>query len=477
MVTGDTQGGANRDLSASRLQPFARVRSDRWAGRWFVAVLGGLFVLAVALRILFALTAATPLDPGHIGDQYYYRTYAASLADGHGISESLDGVYVPGALHAPGLSVVLAAADLVGLRSPTEQRVAMAVVCSIGVVLVGLVGRRLGGPTLGLVAAFVAAVHPGWVQAGPDLLSEGLYMVAISAAMLAALLFLDRPSWRRGLVVGLAIAGTALVRSEGALLVVGLGIPLALVAAGRNWRRGLLLLGSVAVGAALLIMPWMLRNQSRLGGLAFTTNQGATVVGANCPDTYAGPRMGGFSHRCWLLSGLVPGISDQHNAVDRSRALQRIGVEYASDHASRLPVVAVARFARGWGVYASQDALTYDIIEDRNPGWQRAGQYVHWVLLSLALVGAVLLPRRSWSRWLVPLAPVVTTSVVFVLFYGSTRFRSGAEPSIALFAAAGVVGLAARFWPDSSEAGSIGGDAPDPDRTDRPGDAQRVDSP
>ena len=76
-----------------------------------------------------------------------------------------------------------------------------------------------------------------------------------------------------------------------------------------------------------------------------------------------------------------------------------------------------------------------------------------------------------------PLAPVVTTSVVFVLFYGSTRFRSGAEPSIALFAAAGVVGLAARFWPDSSEAGSIGGDAPDPDRTDRPGDAQRVDSP
>ena len=191
----------------------------------------------------------------------------------------------------------------------------------------------------------------------------------------------------------------------------------------------------------------MLRNEAKLGGLAITTNQGTTIVGANCLQTYSGSRLGGFSHGCWLASGVLPGIADEHNALARSRALQRVGTTYASDHASRLPTVAVARIARGWGVYATGDALDYDIVEDRNPSWQRAAYYVHWVLVPLALAGAVLLPRRSWRRWVVALAPVVSTTLVFVLFYGSTRFRSGGEPSIALFAAAGVVGLAARFVP------------------------------
>ena len=194
---GDVRVGAERAAALDHLLPFAPVRTDRWAGRWFVAVLMGLFVVGVALRIVFALTAATPLDTQSIGDQYYYRTDAASLADGHGLTEPVDGKYVASAAHAPGLSVVLAAGDLVGLRSDTEQRVVMSIVCAVGVVLVGLVGRRLGGPTVGLVAALIASLHPGWVQAGPDLLSEGLYMVAISAAMLAALWFLDRPGWWR----------------------------------------------------------------------------------------------------------------------------------------------------------------------------------------------------------------------------------------------------------------------------------------
>jgi asparagine N-glycosylation enzyme membrane subunit Stt3 len=64
-----------------------------------------------------------------------------------------------------------------------------------------------------------------------------------------------------------------------------------------------------------------------------------------------------------------------------------------------------------------------------------------WVLLVLAAAGAVLLVRRR-APVLEVLAPVALVAVLAVVFYGMTRFRFAAEPSLCVLAAAGLLGAA-----------------------------------
>src|SRR5262249_28914252 len=63
------------------------------------------------------------------------------------------------ALSAP-VRLVLAGLDVLGLRSAPEQQAALAIISTVGVLVMVLVGRRLGGSSVALVAGSIAAIHP-----------------------------------------------------------------------------------------------------------------------------------------------------------------------------------------------------------------------------------------------------------------------------------------------------------------------------
>jgi hypothetical protein len=63
---------------------------------------------------------------------------------------------------------------------------------------------------------------------------------------------------------------------------------------------------------------------------------------------------------------------------------------------------------------------------------------VHWAVLAFAVIGIALARRRAW---LLIAGPMLMVTINAAMFYGSTRLRAGAEPSLALFAAAGIVWL------------------------------------
>ena len=128
------------------------------------------------------------------------------------------------------------------------------------------------------------------------------------------------------------------------------------------------------------------------------------------------------------------------NALQASREQQAEGLSYASEHLPEVPRVVVARVLRGWGVLRTGDQLNYDVeFEGRNSGWQLAGQYANWILLPLAILGAIRLPRASWRRWSVLLAGPVLFTLTSAATYGSVRVRTIAEPSVAIFAAFAIV--------------------------------------
>ncbi len=154
---------------------------------WFYPVL--LLTVAVGLAVRIAFVTAVSF-PRIANDAVFFRMTATDLADGKGYVASFvthPDKLVPTAAHPPLFPALLSVFDLLGIQSITAQRVGLAVVCCVAVLVVGLVGRKVAGPMVGIVAAAIAALDPIWLQYIGTLLSESIYLIVVPLMLLLAL--------------------------------------------------------------------------------------------------------------------------------------------------------------------------------------------------------------------------------------------------------------------------------------------------
>jgi hypothetical protein len=105
----------------------------------------------------------------------------------------------------------------------------------------------------------------------------------------------------------------------------------------------------------------------------------------------------------------------------------------------------LARLGRTWSLFRPADMVKFNTGEDREEWVTRLGLIVYYPTLLLSIGGAVALwRRRARDALWVLLVPAIIVTLNTVVTYGQTRFRAGAEPSLALLAAAGAVALAGR---------------------------------
>lgn len=418
------------------------------APRWWRPGLVLVVAVAVAVRLAFALLVAPDLPMP--GDAKVYREMAAHLADGEGLS--LPGVDTdelqPTAEHPPLFPGLLAVLDLLALDSPGGQRTVLALLSGLGVAVVALLGRRVGGPAVGIGAAGIAAVHPLWFQSAGMIMSEALHLVLVPAVVLAGARLAAQPGRRAALLLGATVGVAALNRPESLGFLVVVGVP-AIIMAARPWPRRVVLGGLVGVACLALVAPWVLRNEVQLGAPTMATNSGKTLLGSNCTSAYAGPSLGGFDYTCFFgvatyLVEVGPPGGGQWDGLSFDRSLGDVGRQFIDDHRGQVPKVVAARIARMWGLRYASDQLAFDVLEGRHRSLQRAGQGLHLALLPFAAAGAVIALGRHRREALLLLGiPVLVTSTT-LLVYGGTRMRSGAEPAIAVFAAYAAVEVARR---------------------------------
>lgn len=400
--------------------------------RGFGLPLVGITLVGLAVRILYTVLA-DPAVP-EVGDANAYHLLAENIAAGRGYIRPFDlsllEVTRATAEYPPLLPGVASIAALVGVHSVEGQRLWLCVFGALTVPVVGLLGRSLAGPAVGLVAAAVVALHPMLFQADAILMPEGLFALLVAATLLLAYQAMAEPT-RLGLLGLGAVAGLAsLARTEGLLLVPLLALP----AAGRRvGARGVVL---ALAGALVVLGPWTLRNAVRFGTLVpVSNNSGSALDGANCPATYGGELLGYWRYSPDCFEGFTqPELDRADEAVVAARH-RRQGVDYALDHKGRWPVVAAARLGRTWGVFRPGQQVTLATLEGRTRPWETIGTVVDLALLPLAAIGFAVLGRRGVRRW--PLVvPIALVSATAVLTYGNQRFRAAATPAIAVLAAA-----------------------------------------
>ncbi|HEV3226981.1 MAG TPA: glycosyltransferase family 39 protein [Acidimicrobiales bacterium] len=410
-------------------------------------MLGGLLVGAFALRITWVLYAAREPTGFSAGDPLAYLYYGRELAAGHGYRSFV--THAPTAFYPIGYPLFIALfawpAQHGWLPDDVTRLVAsaQAVLGTATVLCVWVIGRRLFGPRVALVAAALTACWPGLVLMTGSLNLETVFVALLmgSVAVLVSGAEGEELSRRRLLITGALLGLSALVRPFSLPVLAALAIGVLVARGGRSAVRAV---AWTAVPVALVLAPWIARNERELGTTALSTNMGDTL----CLDHREGAT-GHFSFPPECFSGFdaVPlaNLEQVRNREDANRAFA-----FVREHpASELRLVFVrARYM----VEGDHDGLTG--VESGGadpflPAWLRtslrlSADWWYWITLALAVFAVPALFRRGTpnrsDRLIVGLTAAALIAIPLEL-YGYTRFHIPLLPFQAIAAAFTIVAV------------------------------------
>jgi 4-amino-4-deoxy-L-arabinose transferase-like glycosyltransferase len=396
--------------------------------RRFALALSAVVVVGLAFRVGYVLLF-TRYENGKLYDSFWYGVTANELKQG--LFFRVPFGTAPTAAHPPLTSLLLGSVNFViGLHpGTTVQRLTMAVLGTLVVLCVGVLGRAVAGPWVGLVAAALAALAPNFWMPSGIVMSETPSMLFMALILLAVVRCLRSPTVLTAALLGLFCGAEALVRAELILFVPSLLVPAVLAARKVALSRRFALLGVGLLATAVVLAPWVARNQVAFQDSTYlSTGDGLALLGANCPQTYSSGGLGFWSLSC---ATSVTGPGDE--SVQSSRD-QHAAIRYAEHHASRLPLVVLARIGREWDFYQPIQEADFSVNEGRPVPASLAGLGFYYALLPLGIAGMVMLRRRGIRQWFL-LVPAGVVTVVSALVYGLVRFRAPFEVCLVVLAA------------------------------------------
>lgn len=412
---------------------------------WIMGICAAAFLVRFAG--LFRVATDQRIGAG-FGDPDYYQLQSNMLADGHGFGEPFTfrntGRLLPTAIHPPGFSAYLAIFSKLGGRAVFDHKMAAFLLGVAAVAVIGCVGRRVGGDAVGLLAAGLAAISPSFWLPDGIIMPEGAFILCCALVILFAYRWREHPVWQEAAALGLFIGLSALARGEGVLLGPVLALPWILSLRSVAFRTRVLHLAGAGVACLLVLAPWMIRNLNTFANFVpLSTNSNEVIEYANCPDSYHGEFAGYWSFNCQERIRQAQG-EFAGDESERAAAWREVGVTYARENLSRLPVVMALRFGRVWNVWRPLDNARLSTIEGRNLRSQQLALAMQAVLTPMAIAGWWILRRRGVPSWpLVAQAVCVTLTALYA--YGADRFRAPAEITLVVLASVSALWLVDRW--------------------------------
>jgi hypothetical protein len=434
--------------------------------RW--ALVAILFVGA-GLRVCWATQAEPPVA---LRDPVLYLILADHVAAGDGYTygdapdQGFTAYYPPGYPLLLG-GVVWTVHQLPGDVSTFDIAVGLNVVLSLATIaLVFVLGRRLAGPGVGLVAAAIWAVWPNLVFHSAIVLTETLFLflfVLLLIVTLADPAAARAPGRARLVTIGVLFGLCVLVRP---VSLVAAPVFLILWWGARGFGQALWRVALVGAVAVVVILPWSVRSTIKMDApVALSLNFGDNLCLGHNPGATGG--FGDLSAHCYTGDHLRrPEYETRRQSENISRA-----VDYIEAH----PGTTLRRTVTKGRVTLDSDADGLDVAEDFGARpivgsgtrdlLEVAANGVYAVVGLAAIAGAVILvrrpdrARRGWFLIVVGLVQLIPPLATF----GDPRFKMPLYPTMAICAAVAATAAWARLRPGSAapavgDAGSAAGE-------------------
>ena len=402
------------------------VGPDRAAppGGWPLAV--WLAVLAVALiaRLAFVVAAPRTIE---WPDGREYEQVARLLVE--------HGTYGIRALRAPGYPTLIAAVYRVFGENLLALRLVEAVLGTITVGLLGLLGARLFGRGAGLATAILTALHPVLAFMPSTQFTENTLVLVIALALGAAFTAVRSGRLTWWAAMGAILGAATLIRPNAIVLFPGLALGLAgmLIRDRRAWRVPVLV---AAAALVLALVPWIVRNHQVYGRWFFiTTGGGRQLWMGNNPVTDCAP----WKHTV-PDSAMQAELDRLPDEFARDRYLYGKAVEFMRQSPARAAQLYLVKLRNMYALYPEPFSRIHVDLRSR---WAQG------LASAIVFVGALL----ALGRWraepaLWPLAAgIVSFTLPNAVVLTGMRYRLAIEPCLLLMAGLGwssVLGALAR---------------------------------
>jgi 4-amino-4-deoxy-L-arabinose transferase-like glycosyltransferase len=422
-------------------------RAAAWHDVRFAGALVATVAVAAVIRLSYVLTDHRPFVGG---DGFEFMLEAHRFADGFPYTSGLGYVGTPLAHHPPGWVTVLGIVWWFGGRTLHAQQL-VGVIIGLGVVvLAGLVGRQYFDRRVGMWAAVIAAIYPGFWVIEAQILSEPLCLLLLGIFFLECAALSKRQTVQLSVLLGATCGLVALVRSEQILLLLIVVVPLLYRARSLTFGQRTVRVAAASVAAVVIILPWALYNTTRFDEpVVLSTNDGATLLAGNCPpSTYRGEGIGSYDITCNRRLGVTTrrrgGDRSVQDRLARDQALSNI-----RHNLGKLPLTVAARFGRLFAVFQPAQTVSFAASWFRSEEWPVWLWVVSfWVLTAFAAMGTVI-ARRRHALLLPLLGPVIVMLLIVLVTYGEPRYHTPADLGLVVLAAVAVDRLFASVFKGS----------------------------
>ncbi len=392
-------------------------------GRRTLIALACIAALGLVLRgVAVVHPVADPADDSHAYYALAKSLYTEGSYGGPEFESEASSDWSPGApwLYA-GLFVVTG-----GPREGTIR--ILEALMGVGTILVVfLLGWRLGGRWPALLAAAGVAIYPPFIHSVGEIMSEPPAMLSMPAAVLAFLWAWDRTKAGRSpwiwLLPGFLFGITAMFRPEYSLVAAAFVVFAAVRWAWeREWALGGAAVALMIAAILLPVLPWTIRNIVVLERLVPISTGGgkALYVGTFYPADGEYQRVKAILYKRETGISLPP-QSQELNEVDPTELFSKVAERYPElPRDSALGKIGKQNFSK----YFGEHPVGYAEMTVRKVGrmWSSGvgsfmsttlGRVIQIALVLLGIAGLVLLGiRRRWWETLCLAAPIVLVTVV-----------------------------------------------------------------
>lgn len=400
-------------------------KSGGWLRRAVKPANAGLvliFILAAFLRGDFLLSVGHKVSH----DTMNYDLMVRQLLE--------TGVYgykseTPNAQVTPGYPLTMAAVySLVDYRSHDPFpyiRWMQAGMSMVTMGLIYLIARRLGGRRTGWIAALITAVYPPFIWANGAILTEVLANMLLTLYVYLQLIAFDRRTRLSAILAGAAMGLTVLTRPE-FLVLLGAAYGFYWLWRKKTHETLKLLLFSVA-GAAVILMPWVIRNAVTLHELVVASTQVNPFTAGTYPN-----------------KNYEDGLVDRHGKTQMEVARERLRIGFTEHTWTFVKWYTVGKLKLTYArmFFGAGHSPLYPVIPLRNlfhvgliaggalsilsmlKAWRQPAMLLGVLLAVISVVRLAFVPEYRYNFTAMPMFIILTSLLAAVVLQTAARWNS-----------------------------------------------------